>query len=113
LGYIRDNNKTLRLGFSGTKDDKYTFYYFDINITEDVKKIFSLKVVAKCIEDDNITYEQGYEDNKLNYNELINKIKREVFTLLVNYNNWLKQQHSVSHFSISNPNIVIFDPTNN
>ena len=28
LGFVRDNNKTLRLGFSGTKDDKYTFYYF-------------------------------------------------------------------------------------
>jgi len=116
----RRSGSVLSIGFDNhivygkSKDGKEesVFYYFLIEIVK-FRDEYSLNVYAKCHGNGQQIYSESIIKKSMPYKEMISQLKRPVFNLLIDFNNYIEKMFGESNFSIKDKDTLVFNPLHN
>ena len=102
-----DNHITYGKAEDGREES--VFYYFLIEIVR-FRDEYSLNVYAKCHGNGQQIYNESMIKKAMPFNEMISLLRRPVFNMLVDFNNFIENYFGESNFSVKDKNTVVFNP---
>lgn len=111
LKYRRSGN-ILALGFENTikyDENNQVFYYFLIEIVSFGDE-YSVNVYAKCIGNNKQIYNESMIKKAMPYKEMISLLRKNVFSMAVDFNNFIERMFKESNLSFKDKDQIIFNP---